>query len=41
MVISDNFVTMYDNNIVAQYGENYKYSYNIVEYSHHIVQKYC
>ena len=34
MVIFDNIVTIYDNIIVTQYGENRSYYDNIVEYFH-------
>ena len=40
MAISDNIVTIYDNNNITKYGDLSKYSYSIVEYSYPMIMKY-
>ena len=39
-VIFEDILSINDNNIVTQYGENSEYCSNIVEYSHQIIKQY-
>ena len=41
VVDCDNIITIYDKNIVTQYGKNCKCFNNILELSYHMVQQNC